>query len=203
MALPPEVEARIATEGGKVTGVNKALVAQMLEPAPVAQPSLFVSRAPAKIFAYTLPWPPSVNTYWTPFIFKPKSGVGINVVGLKGVKVMVRMIMSEKGRDFSQSSRNAIVESGIIPRTNSRLAFLMILYPPTKRPIDLDNRVKGVWDGMKNAGVFVDDSQIDSMHVTRGPVVGLKRARAEVFLKELDEISPPDDIIKQWFLKSA
>lgn len=48
-----------------------------------------------------------------------------------------------------------------------RLAVDIELYPPDRRKIDIDNRIKALLDVMEHAGVYEDDSQIDKLTVVR------------------------------------
>ena len=44
------------------------------------------------------------------------------------------------------------------------------LAAPSKRTIDIDNRIKSCLDALQDAGVFEDDSQVDQLTVIRMPV---------------------------------
>lgn len=58
--------------------------------------------------------------------------------------------------------------------------------PHTSRP-DLDNIVKAVLDGMNSAGIWVDDSQVDSIHATKQYVAMSESAGVEVIVEWSDE----------------
>jgi crossover junction endodeoxyribonuclease RusA len=92
----------------------------------------------------TLPFPPSVNTYWR----APNKGP------LKG-----RHMISEAGRRF-QSACAAIIEQ---LRRCQAVSFLcaveILLYPPDNRRRDIDNYTKGLFDALTHAGVWEDDSR--------------------------------------------
>jgi len=153
-------------------------------PEPPTQPVLFQSDAEKRLWVYKLPWPPSVNSYWSPFVFKPKSGKGIPVAGMKGMCVMVRMILSSKGTAYKELATRVIAETGR-PNTKQRLSVVIHLCPPDRRAIDIDNRVKAVFDVMQSAGVFENDEQIDMLTVQRFSVVGKEKACANVFVREI------------------
>lgn len=100
----------------------------------------------------TLPWPPSVNTYWR----HPNKGA------LAG-----RHLISDKGRKY-----RAIVkwECYDIEQVTGRVGVTIIAHPPDNRRRDLDNILKGVLDGLTHAGVIEDDSMIDALLVVRAEV---------------------------------
>jgi crossover junction endodeoxyribonuclease RusA len=106
----------------------------------------------------TLPFPPSVNTYWR----APNSG------SLKG-----RHLISAKGRAFQSEACAAIVEQlRRLPKPSASLCSVEImLYPPDNRRRDIDNYTKGLFDALTHAGVWEDDSQVKRMLVEWGPVV--------------------------------
>lgn len=93
----------------------------------------------------TLPWPPSVNTYWR--IFKN------------------RMIISEAGRKY----RIAVAEQVLVQRKAKHLTgtvkVIIEAWRPDKRKRDLDNLLKAVLDAMKHAGVYEDDSLIVDLRI--------------------------------------
>lgn len=65
-----------------------------------------------------------------------------------------------------------------------RLMLHMIVFPPDKRRRDLDNLPKGVLDALQKAGVFLDDTQIDDLRITRGESIG-KPGRVRVDVEEV------------------
>lgn len=106
----------------------------------------------------TLPFPPSVNTYWR----SPNSGP------LKG-----RHLISQKGRIFQSSACAAVIEQlRRLPKPVTHLvAVEIILYPPDSRRRDIDNYNKALFDALTHAGIWEDDSQIHRMLVEWGPKV--------------------------------
>ena len=48
-----------------------------------------------------------------------------------------------------------------------RVAVYVEAHPPDKRRRDLDNLWKGVLDAMQHAQVYVDDNQVDDLHIVR------------------------------------
>ena len=100
----------------------------------------------------TLPWPPSVNTYWRTF---------------RG-----RMIISKAGRDY----RTAVAEQVVMqaaPKFGERsIRVVMEAYRPDNRRRDLDNLLKAALDSMCSAGVFDDDSQIVDLRIYWADIKG-------------------------------
>lgn len=95
----------------------------------------------------TLPWPPSVNHYWR--------------------TVRGRTLISRQGRDYRAQVEK--LAAGLVTSAG-RLALTIHACPPDRRRRDLDNLLKAPLDAMGHAGLYVDDSQIDSIHIVRGDV---------------------------------
>lgn len=100
-----------------------------------------------------LPFPPSVNTYWR---------------NIKG-----RTLLSAKGRKYAKDVVDALwqhkAKHGAIETFgSSRLRMEITLYPKDNRRRDVDNFAKAVLDSLQKAGVYIDDSQIDDLHIMRG-----------------------------------
>lgn len=113
----------------------------------------------------TLPFPPSVNTYWR----APNKGP------LKG-----RHMVSASGRKYQSETCAAVIEQlRRLPKPSTAPAAVdIILYPPDKRIRDLDNYNKALFDALTHAGVWEDDSQVKRMVVEWGPVI--PRGRVEI-----------------------
>ena len=106
--------------------------------------------------ALTLPWPPSLNRYYR------------NVGG--------RVLISAEGRAYRTRVAKVIATErsagncGHRPMPE-RLQVHLLLAQPDRRRRDLDNTLKALLDALTHAGVWEDDSQIDDLHVVRGPVL--------------------------------
>lgn len=96
----------------------------------------------------TLPWPPSVNTYYR--------------------RGQHATYLSPKGREFKQQVADIVSDAGQQTLTG-RLFVSIALSSPTKRAFDVDNRIKACLDALQDAGVFNDDEQVDELHVVRRP----------------------------------
>lgn len=103
----------------------------------------------------TLPWPPSINTYWRHIA--------------KG-KLAGRVLLSEKGREYRTAAMGVMLDQlGRYPRLSGRLKVTLACNPPDRRRRDLDNMPKALLDALSHAQVILDDSQIDDLHIVRGP----------------------------------
>lgn len=103
----------------------------------------------------TLPWPPSVNTYWR----HPTRGA------LAG-----RHLISEEGRRYRRLIADHVFVKHVRSKYAGRLAVTILAFPPDKRRRDLDNILKALLDSITHAGVIEDDSLIDDLRIVRGPV---------------------------------
>jgi crossover junction endodeoxyribonuclease RusA len=100
----------------------------------------------------TLPFPPSVNTYWRNF-----DG---------------RMIISARGREYRETVGDQIVLQNQIKHFKGPLRVVIEAWRPDKRRRDLDNLLKATLDGLAHAGVYDDDSQIMDLRIYWAPDVG-------------------------------
>jgi len=98
-----------------------------------------------EIIEITLPWPPSVNTYWRNF-----DG---------------RMIISARGREYRETVGDQMILQKMVKHFKGQLRVEIEAYRPDKRRRDLDNLLKATLDGLAHAGVYEDDSQIVDLHI--------------------------------------
>lgn len=114
---------------------------------------------------FVLPFPPSVNTYWRQNYTRRCTYVG------------------KEGKAYQSNVLASVIESlGRMPKAvTGELLLELDLYPPTKRVIDTDNRLKACLDALEMAGVYANDSQIKRLVVEMFPSVG-KPGRAVVRL---------------------
>lgn len=99
---------------------------------------------------FTLPMPPSINSYYRSI------GRG-------------RVVISEDGRKYRKAVKDALLVQRVkyVP---GRIGLELELCFATKGKNDCDNRIKALQDALQKAGVFDDDSQIDLLIVRRGAV---------------------------------
>ena len=100
----------------------------------------------------TLPWPPSVNTYWRNF-----DG---------------RMIISAKGREYRETVGDQMMLQKKVRHFAGPLRVVIEAWRPDKRRRDLDNLLKATLDGLAHAGVYEDDSQIVDLRIYWAPDIG-------------------------------
>ena len=120
----------------------------------------------------TLPYPPSVNHYWS----------------LKAVRCrrtrryVVLKYLSKRATDFRKSVQDAVYEQlGRAPRLRDRLAVTVLEYygPRDEQhehsgpAQDIDNCLKSLIDALEFTKVFNNDSQVDELLV-------LKKRRAAI-----------------------
>jgi crossover junction endodeoxyribonuclease RusA len=96
----------------------------------------------------TLPFPPSVNTYYR-----------------RGAHATY---MSKGGREYKAKVADYIADSNTPKLGSARLYLEIVLWPKDKRKFDIDNRIKALLDSLQDAGVFDDDEQIDQINIYRG-----------------------------------
>lgn len=93
----------------------------------------------------TLPFPPSVNTYWRNF--------------------QGRMLISKKGREY----RKAVADEIILQKGNKHLKgkikMTIEAWRPDNRKRDLDNLLKAPLDALTHAGVYEDDQLIVDLRI--------------------------------------
>ncbi len=97
-------------------------------------------------FSCILPWPPSVNTYYT--------------------IARGRKILSKKGRQFKADCA-FYIKSRRPPTMTGPLEVLIDVTVPDKRKRDLDNLLKPILDVLGQYGVYEDDSQIEDLRIRK------------------------------------
>lgn len=100
----------------------------------------------------TLPWPPSMNTYWRSF-----NG---------------RAILSERGRKYRVAVAEQVALQDVARGIVQPIRVEIEAYRPDRRKRDLDNLLKAILDGLAHAGVYEDDSQIHDLRIYWAPIIG-------------------------------
>jgi crossover junction endodeoxyribonuclease RusA len=95
------------------------------------------------------------------------------------------MGISKAGRQFKEQVSDYVVEYRVPKLGSARLEMKVIIYPRDRRKQDIDNRIKALWDALKDSGVFDDDEQIDILHIERGEIK--KGGGVLVYLDVLDD----------------
>lgn len=123
------------------------------------------------IASFTLPFPPSVNHYWR----------HINRGAAAG-----RVLLSSEGRDYRAAAYCEILRQKV-PRNRltGRLRVAISASPPDRRRRDLDNMLKALLDVLHHTAVIRDDSDVDDLHIVRGPVK--PHGRVSISIDELTE----------------
>lgn len=118
----------------------------------------------------TLPFPPSMNTYWRSF---------------RG-----RTIISKSGREFREAVIQYVIDHDVPKFGDKKLKLTMILRPRDKRKIDIDNRIKAVLDALEHAGVYDNDFQIDHLEIMRGALI--KGGLLHIVIEEIEDPRQPE-----------
>lgn len=106
------------------------------------------------MFEAELPYPPSINHYWR--------------------RVGHKTLISRTGRAF-RVNVVAILARRRLQVLHGPLEIEIDLHPPDRRRRDVDNALKSLLDALQHGGVYLDDSQIVHLEVTkREPVAGGK-----------------------------
>ena len=108
----------------------------------------------------TLPWPPSVNTYWRMY--------------------QNRMIISEAGRKYRKAVAEQVFLQTRGKTTMGKLKVTIEAWRPDNRKRDLDNLLKAVLDSMGHAGLYIDDSLIVDLRIYWAPeIAGMLKIKIE------------------------
>ena len=136
----------------------------------------------------SIPWPPSVNTYWRHVSMRTRRGV-----------LTHKTLISEKGRQYRRGVKRLLEALYMTSNTHERaqrfdmrgrLAVRMVAHPPDRRARDLDNLPKAILDALQHAGIYEDDSQIDYLQIERGLVE--RGGRIDLRLWHAPDLEAPD-----------
>lgn len=117
------------------------------------------------MIALTLPMPPTINhTYGQ----RRGGGRYIKPAGIK-FRAEVAEIVAAAGHQTLEG----------------RVSLFAVIHPASNRRQDLDNRSKALQDALTHAGVWLDDEQIDELHLVRSYVI--KGGRVTVVITEKEK----------------
>lgn len=94
-----------------------------------------------------LPYPPQINNYYIPH--------------------GKQRYVSKEGKEFRRAVGWICKAARIDDGRTERLKVAIQLWTPDKRKRDIDNVLKPLLDALGAAGVYKDDSQIDSLSILR------------------------------------
>ena len=127
-----------------------------------------------KQIALRLPFPPSANHYLAMRIFKRNDG-----------KMIPMHYRTAKAKAFYDEVRHTVAEQSAGYAIEGRIALSIELTPPNKRVFDISNAVKCIEDALEESGVFLNDSQVDELHVKRLPPDGFKVGAADIVIQPI------------------
>ena len=116
------------------------------------------------IFEVTLPWPPTINTYWRHKVTGRLATVYITPEGKQYRKAVNELVME------------AAMKQQYLKQTGP-LRVVIEAFPPDRRKRDLDNILKSLLDSLTHAGVWEDDSQIQDLRIYRSTIAGMVKVR--------------------------
>lgn len=117
----------------------------------------------------SLPWPPSVNHYYQ----RTPRGTTISAAGLAFRRTVASTVMVHRAKANVARAPLAIPYA-------CRLGVTIEAFPPDRRARDLDNLNKALLDALTNAGVWVDDEQIDALRTFRRSVEAPGRVHVHI-----------------------
>lgn len=114
------------------------------------------------MISLTLPLPPTINHYY---------GQGPRGRYIKPAGIAFRKAVA------------LIVEEAAYRTLEGRVSLFAAIYPADRRKQDIDNRAKALQDALTHAGVWLDDEQIDDLHLVRREVI--KGGQVKIVIVEL------------------
>ena len=114
-----------------------------------------------------IPIPPMLNHYWRHIVIGGRP----------------RTLISSTGRDFKKNVSQCVQCEKKALRIEYRVKVGITVYPPDRRKRDIDGYLKALLDSMTDAGVWIDDEQVDELVIRRGPV--LKGGKAVVTVQPM------------------
>lgn len=90
--------------------------------------------------------------------------------------------MTKDGLAYRQAVCDIVAQAGH-KTLEGRIALFVSINPSNRCRQDIDNRIKSLADALTHAGVWLDDSQIDDLHIVRREVI--KGGRIVVVITEI------------------
>ena len=114
-------------------------------------------------FEATLPWPPTVNTYWRHRVIGKLATVYISQEGQAYRKAVNLCLAEHRVKTYElEGDRRVEIE----------------VFPPDKRKRDIDNLLKSLLDSLTHAQVWKDDNQISDLRIYRNKqIAGIVKVR--------------------------
>lgn len=104
-----------------------------------------------------LPFPPSINTYWTQVVIRSKSG-----------KTYRSTALSKRAKAFRREALTLIRKQYPVRRViDYPVKVLIHLHPPSLRKYDVDNFNKGILDVLTHANIWVDDELVHDLRIVK------------------------------------
>ncbi len=91
--------------------------------------------------------------------------------------------MTKEGLAYRQAVCEIVAAAGH-KTLEGRLSLFVAIYPANRIRQDIDNRIKSLADALTHAGVWLDDSQIDDLHIVRREVI--KGGQIKVVITEIE-----------------
>lgn len=114
-------------------------------------------------FEATLPWPPTVNTYYRH----------------KVIGKLATVYVTQEGKAYRKAVNLCLAEHGV--KTYALEGDLRVeieVFPPDRRKRDIDNLLKSLLDSLTHAQVWKDDNQISDLRIYRNPTIaGMVKVR--------------------------
>lgn len=114
-------------------------------------------------FEATLPWPPTVNTYYRH----------------KVIGKLATVYVTQEGKAYRKAVNLCLMEHGVKTyELEGDLRVEIEVFPPDKRKRDIDNLLKSLLDSLTHAQVWKDDNQISDLRIFRNKqIAGLVKVR--------------------------
>ena len=131
--------------------------------------------------AVMFPMPPSANVYWRTRVLKMKNP-SFKQLRMNG-GYMAMTYLSKDAQAYKETVADRVRSKNLNFMSKEILHVSVLVCPATNRQMDIDNRIKPLFDALAGAGVFENDSQIYKFDVERGQVV--KGGRVVVTIREI------------------